>query len=209
MKEANAQNVESKTATITGLVDSANLTELHKKSLQGNKEQTIVGQYTFKNVSTVTGDVLIEDSLNDIEMDKVLTTSTRQNITGNLTFHDEVTISNNVELHQFTLNGIGANSMMTKDGEQTVTGRKKYKSPVEFKNVQLSGLLNGIDIADFANSKVSISRSELVTGHLTFLNGYTVNSDIVVEGMVDGVNITALAESLNSDENEDEVVSGK
>jgi len=208
MKRVNANTVQATTSTVSGLVDGTNLTELNERSLKKNKEQTISGQYTFKNVTKFFEDVHIEDSINNIRFEEVITTSTQQNITANLVFKDNVTITNNVQFNQFTLNGIDVDSIMTKGDQQTVTGSKTYTSPIEFKNVHLDGLLNSVDIAEYANSKVSLTKNEVVTGHIRFAEGFTVNSDVLVDGFVDGVNITALFESLNADKSKDETVSG-
>ncbi|XP_066917785.1 uncharacterized protein [Clytia hemisphaerica] len=204
--EANNVNIEE--AYVTGLVDGTNITDLHQHGLQNTVAQTITGQYTFNEVVNFTRDLTVENQINDLYINEILTKTRNQTISGHLNFTDNVLIRNeNLELYNNTVNGIRFENVLTLNTEQIISGRKTYIG-VNFRTLETVGKVDGVNISDFAANKVSVTGSDILTKSIIFTNGFNVSSDVNVGGYVDGANITALWQSANSDQNIDEEIQG-
>ena len=191
-----------------GLVDQVNITHLHGSALKQQGQQNITGKYSFQEDVQFAESIGIGSTLNEHPFDDIMTTSTDQNVVASHTFTADVTTiaSQNLELNLFTINNITLDNIMTINGNQTITGNKIY-STVNFNNMHFMNALQGISsVNEFIANKVSKRGNDVIAGHITFDKGFDVDSDVEVDGLVDGVDIKALLESTQKKDNNSLVI---
>ena len=64
--------------------------------------------------------------------------------------------------------------------------------------INILGKLNEVILSDFDEKRMSVSQNQNTSGSMLFKSGVDIYSNITVDGLVDGVNLTRLKEDVNS-----------
>ena len=60
--------------------------------------------------------------------------------------------------------------------------------------INILGKLNEVILSDFDEKRMSVSQNQNTSGSMLFKSGVDIYSNITVDGLVDGVNLTRLKE---------------
>lgn len=90
-----------------------------------------------------------------------------------------------------TVNGLKIpDDLVLADRSQTITGTKEFLGEVTASAVTVHGLVDGLKIPD---DVITLSKDEEISSTLYFADGIVAEKDIIVEGLVDGVDISEIA----------------
>ena len=64
--------------------------------------------------------------------------------------------------------------------------------------INILGKLNEVIFSDFDEKRMSVSQNQNTSGSMLFKSGVDIYSNITVDGLVDGVNLTRLKEDVNN-----------
>ena len=64
--------------------------------------------------------------------------------------------------------------------------------------INILGKLNEVILSDFDEKRMSVSQNQNTSGSMLFKSGVDIYSDITVDGLVDGVNLTRVKEDVNN-----------
>jgi len=188
-------NFTTDTLEVSGLIDGTNITDLNARTLKKSANQTIHGIYNFtEDITLNTAQV---ERINNRNVSSFMTTNTEQIVTGMKTFNDNVTVDR-LSLENFTVNGLRIpEDVVTSDGNHTITGKKEF-GDVEIKNLELHGLLNGVNVTMFNRNKMTLTTDQVIQS-VVFSNGFFTSSGITVGGVVDGVNLTDIGRDRSNE----------
>ncbi|XP_047129042.1 uncharacterized protein LOC100199482 isoform X1 [Hydra vulgaris] len=183
---------------VNGYVDRTNISNLKINSWSKSTNQNITGCFTFKKLS-VTGNLTVNGKINDISIDNLMTTNTEQTVTGSKSFYNEFIVASDLNLKNFTLNGLMfPDDLMKRSGIQTISGYKTFKNLEFNKPVIINALIDQVNITDFNINKVTTSGTQNITQKVIFQNGFTVTSDVIIKGLVDGTNLDKIKENIDA-----------
>ncbi|XP_041472236.1 uncharacterized protein LOC121421557 [Lytechinus variegatus] len=198
------------TMSVTGdltVGGDVNTVDLSTEVMMVNADQEVTGAMTFEcfkatgNVQAADGDIT---NLNGEDwtafVDGRVTLSTNQDISGDVTFADQVTVNGNIDTDSL-VNDIDLpdlkDSILYKTGDQTITGAKTFTGSVEFDGaVSITGTLDGVNIEDMTGRAIYLDDgTQSISSTKTFTDALIVSNHITVSGDVNGVDLAA----LNSD----------
>ncbi|XP_065649576.1 uncharacterized protein LOC100199482 isoform X2 [Hydra vulgaris] len=183
---------------VNGYVDGTNISNLKINSWRKSTNQNITGCFTFKKLS-VTGNLTVNGKINDISIDNLMTTNTEQTVTGSKSFYNEFVVASDLTLKNFTLNGLMfPDDLIKRSGVQTISGYKTFKNLEFNKPVIINALIDQVNITDFNINKVTTSGAQNITQKVIFQNGFTVTSDVIIKGLVDGTNLDKIKENIEA-----------
>ncbi|GFU45072.1 uncharacterized protein NPIL_25371 [Nephila pilipes] len=176
----------------TDLLDGINIKEVYDQALTKSGEQEITGIKTF-NSGLVTNNITIHGLLNGHNVEELADSIVRIDkpalITGHKTFLEDVNMEDTLTVNG-VVNGLKIpDDLFLTDVSQNVTGTKTFAGTVTAYNVIVEGTVDDLDIPE---DIVTLSKDEEIFGNLYFAEGISVEGDITVHGLVDGVNITDL-----------------
>ncbi|XP_076335097.1 uncharacterized protein LOC143238612 [Tachypleus tridentatus] len=91
---------------------------------------------------------------------------------------------------------VSKDSLLLTEGDQIISGAVSITGDVRAEcDIEVDGLVNGIDLVDFSTRVMLKGRNNTITGKKTFLAPLTVNS-IVALGDIDGVSLAELNEKI-------------
>ena len=64
--------------------------------------------------------------------------------------------------------------------------------------INILGKLTEVILSDFDEKRMSVSQNQNTSGSMLFKSGVDIYSNITVDGLVDGVNLTRLKEDVNN-----------
>lgn len=103
---------------------------------------------------------------------------------------NDVIIDGDLTVHG-TVNGLKIpDDLVLADRSQTITGTKEFLGEVTASAVTVHGLVDGLKIPD---DVITLSKDEEISSTLYFADGIVAEKDIIVEGLVDGVDISEIA----------------
>ena len=198
-----------KNVTVLGNVDiketlnGINVTELLNDIVYKSRNQTITGKKTFtaENGIKVESDltsknVILKGLINGVNITELDATmvklSTDQILYGHYTFVNRTVFDEDVNVKGL-LNGVDLSSdVMLTSGDQRSTGVKEFKNMVVNGSIEIDGKVDGVDISEFAKSRVTLSTNQTIYGEKTFEADVTVAGDIDVSAgaTVNGIDIS-------------------
>ena len=96
------------------------------------------------------------------------------------------------------MNGLAIpDDLFKKSGNQTVTGYKSFINLEFNKPVYINDLIDGVNITNFNDKKVTVHGAQNITQNVRFQNGFTVNSDLLIKGLVDNSSLDKLKENID------------
>ncbi|XP_057307107.1 uncharacterized protein LOC130645210 [Hydractinia symbiolongicarpus] len=183
--------------TVHGLIDSTNITDLAGRHWSKSTEQILEGHYTFTENVTFAQNLSVNGFVNGKKIESYMTTNTAQHITASKVFGNDLLLKNNVTLSNFTLDGYHVpGDFVTTDGFIGITGYKNFGSVIFNGVLQVDGYLDDVNVTNFFNNKMTPDTNQTVSTYIVFDEGFVVDSNIRVDGLVDGINITALNEDI-------------
>ncbi|KAF8787177.1 hypothetical protein HNY73_008801 [Argiope bruennichi] len=177
----------------TSLLDGVDINELYGKALTKSGDQIIYGTKTFSG-GLVTNNIILDGLLNELNIvdlaNNIVRVDRPAHITGTKTFVEDVHVHGALSV-KGTVNGLKIpDDLFLTDEFQTVTGEKKFTGVVTAHNVVVEGTVDDLDIP---RDVVTLSGDEEVSSTLYFTEGINVDNDIIVHGLVDGVDIAEVA----------------
>ncbi|CAL1276965.1 unnamed protein product [Larinioides sclopetarius] len=178
---------------LTSLLDGVDINELYNRALTKSGDQTIYGTKTFSG-GLVTNDITLHGLLNGYNIAELADTIVRvdrpAHITGSKTFLEDVHVQGSLSVGGM-VNGLKIpDELLLTDVSQTVTGQKKFTGVVTAHTVFVEGTVDDLVIPE---DIVTLSGDEEISSILYFTKGINVGSNIIVHGLVDGVDIAELA----------------
>ncbi|GFR31751.1 uncharacterized protein TNCT_78751 [Trichonephila clavata] len=133
---------------VEGKVNSYNLLELYKDTLLTEGDQHVFGMKHL-NFAIFLGNVSAK-TVNGMELQKHLVTlNTDQEIETSLVFNGDIVVENNLWV-QGLINGVNVTQLAEEavylDKDETIVGSYRFKSAEVTSNVDVEGLVNGIDL---------------------------------------------------------------
>ncbi|XP_022092754.1 uncharacterized protein LOC110980413 [Acanthaster planci] len=198
----------SETKMAGPLITAGNHSFPYKRSLQDliiqGREDTIYGFKSFPDVSSLKD---VEATLvNGINISRFFQESVRVIpgivlvIDDNVTFWYSVNMNGNLSIQSQIIDGTYIPDIVTIAGNSSVASMTTFTGDITARNLwvdtlTLSGLLNGYDVQAVNNDtlKKNTAGTQVVTGQKTFLNGLTINGDLVVNNNTVGVDLSAVA----------------
>lgn len=105
-------------------------------------------------------------------------------------FENDVIIDGELTVHG-TVNGLKIpDDLVLTDTSKTITGTKEFVGQVTTENVNVLGKIDGLRIPE---DIVTLSKDEGIDSTLYFADGIVAEKDIIVEGLVDGVDVSEIA----------------
>eukprot|EP00794_Sanderia_malayensis_P006818 gene6818-7587_t len=180
-----------------GNINGINLTHLSLNSLRLRGNQTVTGKKVFAKPITVGTTFNVDGLLDGVNLTKLSNEAVKLNgdyqvIRGDVTFTNDVTVTKDVHIGRL-LNGVNLTKLKTEAlylfGDQTVYGVYHFGQVNINGNADIQGKVNGIDL-----SKETVPLIGNVTlGEKTFANHVNLRQGLFVDGLVDNVNLTKLA----------------
>ncbi|XP_014676217.1 PREDICTED: uncharacterized protein LOC106816174 [Priapulus caudatus] len=166
--------------------------------------QTVTGVKTFNLVNALKN-INVFGTVDGVDItnftDEVVTLSTEQTISGVKTFTTDQTVNGAMDVSGL-LNGIDINQIVTKVNPLDITGTKTFAAPMSAASIAVnltittSGTVDGVDIAELAANKVTLSTAQDLYGEYTFANQVSVLGNLDIDGMVNGVDMDVFAPSV-------------
>ncbi|XP_047132017.1 uncharacterized protein LOC100213957 isoform X1 [Hydra vulgaris] len=195
--EGNIQGVYFNLSNVNGL-------NINKDIVYKTKEQTIDG---FKNILSASFDkIIVNGTINDVNFEKLLDQAVFKNrnqiLKGNKLFSEDLygTNINSTFVNGFDINNLG---LVRTEGldYQEIKGLKTFYNLTWLHNLTMATTINGVDFKEFSQNLVQTNKDQTVVGDTVFQNGFSVLSNIhvsnhsIVNGLINGVNISNLNET--------------
>ncbi|XP_038068331.1 uncharacterized protein LOC119737791 [Patiria miniata] len=183
--------------TVTGTVNGLDLSQ-DVVTLYG--DHTIQGKKTFSEGITANKNINVTGTVDTVDLSEwaanVMTLSTDQTVQGPLAFTDDTNMGGNLTVAGL-INGIDLLAMYkdtffkTSDKVQIISGNKTFTKPVNVTtgHIVFEGLINGRNMTEDYLNKFS---DQNVTGHKTFVDGFSADADLNVSGLIAGIDLLAL-----------------
>ncbi|XP_054710420.1 uncharacterized protein LOC129220104 [Uloborus diversus] len=177
----------------TKLLDGIDLDYLKANAFTVSGNQTVPGLKTFTG-GVVANDITLLGKLNGFDVTELANSVVRVDqpavITGHKTFSDDVIIDGDLNV-MGKINGLKLpEDLFLTDVSQVVSGPKSFLGTVTAYDVSVSGKVDGLSIPD---DIVTLSKDETISSTLYFMDGISVEKNIIVENLVDGVDISEVA----------------
>lgn len=176
----------------TILLDGININEVYDQALTKSGEQEITGTKTF-NGGLITNNIKLNGLLNGHNVQELADSIVRVDqpalITGHKTFLEDVHMQSTLTVDGLVNRLKIPDDLFLTDVSQNVTGAKNFSGTVTAYNVIVEGTVDDLIIPD---DIVTLSKDEEILSDLYFADGISVEDDITVHGLVDGVNIADL-----------------
>ncbi|XP_065071330.1 uncharacterized protein LOC135696002 isoform X2 [Rhopilema esculentum] len=184
-------------------VNSLNMTNLFTDVMSKSKDQVITGRKVFASEKgiRVTGGLVAEDigvgglvdGVNVTALDQqAVKLSDDQDLFGEYLFLNRTNFNDGIQVNGL-LNGINISSdVMLTRGDQKITGTKSFKELVVNGSIEITGKIDGVDVSEFADSRVTLSTNQTIHGQLTFASNVTVKGDVILpeNGTVNGLDVS-------------------
>ena len=185
-KKTFMQNVDvHRNVNFKDWVNSLNITNLFTDVMSKSKDQVITGRKVFASEEgirvtggLVAGDIGVGgliDGVNITALDiQAVKLSGDQDLYGEYIFLNRTNFNDGIQVNGL-LNGINISSdVMLTRGDQKITGTKSFNELVVNGSIEITGKIDGVDVSEFANSRVTLSTNQTISGQLTFASNVTV-----------------------------------
>ncbi|XP_066289227.1 uncharacterized protein [Branchiostoma lanceolatum] len=196
---------------LNSTLDDIDISEFAEQVFTKSGNQTIYTKMTFKNLTL--GDVDLSGLLDGEEVPgNLVTTATDQEISGSWVVEGDLDVTGDLVVAEgVTVGGVDYSkvdrTVVKIHGNQTITGPVQFAGNVTFCDMELQGLLNGVNIPEDLVLKYG---DQNITGHKIFLDDVYVMGDLYAEevstgdGLLNDIDIVQLAENavmLEGDQN--------
>lgn len=161
-----------------------------------NSTELISGLTTFTKFVMCTKNLLVRGRIDGVNLEEFflqrVTLTGNERISSPLNFTDHVSFDNLIV--KKTINGIPINAFVTRSGNHVISGQKEFAGELfVFGNLISSGLINGINLTDIQRRTVSLLGPQAIPGSTEF-RGYVSVKDLSIDSLLNGVDISRMAE---------------
>eukprot|EP00794_Sanderia_malayensis_P020480 gene20480-22496_t len=189
--------------SVEGLINKHNFGRIFEDAVMVDGTQNITGKKIFstdikaKYGLTLFGDITLKDSLvNDVNISmlnaEIVDVRSDQIITGIKRFARPIVFEQSINITGL-LNGLSTRDLVTVNGEQVIPGKKTFITGFKLSdNAIVLGVIDGESLAHLHQDTLFFNESKLQTvlGTKNFLAGPRFQSDVNVQGLADGVNMS-------------------
>ncbi|PIK56456.1 hypothetical protein BSL78_06619 [Apostichopus japonicus] len=186
-------------------VDQVDLSEFKTMVVLLDELNYIHGNLTFLNETVIEGDVnLANEKINNVNVtllaEQAVVQLTTQTITDQIVstpiMVDNLTCDASIEVDG-TVNGLDiSEDVLLISTNQTISGRVNFTQTVTMDESNIlfpSGVkIDSVDVSELDLSTVKLTGPQTFAGKITFAETVKVSDDIVVDGLIDGINVSAL-----------------
>ncbi len=189
----------TKPVKLAGFVNGINLTRFHKNVVTKSTAQTIIGKKTFHKI-TVYGDVSANNvktkgTINDVDLSKLkrmaVLVNGQHRVNGVKTFK-RVKFDDSIFV-KGTVNGLNIpRDVVLLSTNQTIKGVKKFEEDLVVLadiDAEPNVTIDNVDVSELALNAVYLNQSQTIRSRVRFSN-VTANSDVVIDGLVNDLNIS-------------------
>lgn len=163
-----------------------------------NQTIAVKGVKRFLNGLSVTGNV-VAGSINDIAFPgNFLVQGAAQTVVGTTHFENNVTFLSEVfmsEFNEYNLTELYERVLRTV-GDHTVTGNFVFSEEVTFNNLNVTGKVDGVNLADIAYTNQNLTFESQKTFQNKLFIDHLSTYSMAVKGFIDGLNLTVLKAEL-------------
>ena len=194
-----------KSVIVNGNVNGVDLSDLDATAMKVVGDQNISADIIFREGISVNGSINTTALVNGIDVSELAKDAVyvdrKEEITGHKVFHQNVKIKGNVHfgksINKIDFNHLAVDTLL-KSKDQVLCGNKTFVSPhgitvssnVKARRVHVSGFIDNVNITDLNENAVRLTSNQTLTGHFTFENLTKFDGNVVVKGLVNGVNIS-------------------
>ncbi|KAG8202085.1 hypothetical protein JTE90_010447 [Oedothorax gibbosus] len=194
-------NVKMNKLTITGSINNVPISDLvtlsGDESILNSRELVNV---TFNEIHA--NKLQVTGTVNGIDVDRMMedtmTYTGKERVKGMKTVKGTIHIVDGEHVTAHNINGININEIwddaVLLDVPQDISGRKVFKAPVSFENLDFKDTIDGVSESDMNNWMLK-DAPQVVTSNVYFSNGLAVGH-LDVEGTINGIDIVELDRSL-------------
>ena len=154
-----------------------------------NNSSAANGNLIFEDQFQVNGSISVSGKMNALNFpQEAVQVNGRQNITGSKIFNGKITASGDITAKRL-VDGVDLNDVVTLTGNETIIGRKLFRSDLNLsKNIEVAPLrlVNSVDISQLDEDAMKINESQNVTGSFHF-NSIESEHDFAVQDVLDGL----------------------
>ncbi|KAJ8037619.1 Thrombospondin-type laminin G domain and EAR repeat-containing protein [Holothuria leucospilota] len=183
------------------LINDINITELAEEVVTKNTTQTVSGAKHFRGDLIAAGDVSVSGDVNNVDLSvEVVPLATVQ------TVHTPIRVENITSeesiIVQETVNGIDlSEDVVLTSGNQTVNGRVNFTKSVTSTGDLLfpSGIkIDSVDVSELEQTAAKITGTQTLSGKIRFKDPVEIQNNVTVNGLINGINISALNDEVLS-----------
>ncbi|GFS48446.1 tspear [Nephila pilipes] len=187
--------IDANNLQVVGTVNDINVEDMMRDTMTYGGHEEIKGKKIIKGTIHVgDADELTVDNINGVNInelwDDAVFLDVSQTISGNKTFKSSIFFDN---LKFKTIDGISEDHMrkwMLKNKAQNVTGDVVFIKGLSIKNLTVKGRINNIDIKELDDSIVKTNEPSIIEGPIVFENKLTSNGDVIVSGLIQGIDLS-------------------
>ncbi|XP_071787615.1 uncharacterized protein [Asterias amurensis] len=181
-------------------IDGVDISVLNQTVLRDTGYQKITGNYTFTSEVSISGDVTVDGLVDGINIPTdilVANSATPAVLTGHWVINDDMSVEDiivqgSIDGIAATGGGTGLEVLLTNGVDQTVEGAIIFSDGLILDGSStVDGLVDGVDIPSIVAEAVNVDGNQVITGDKTFASDVTFQQDLLVDGFVNGINITS------------------
>ena len=184
------------------LVSGVNVSGLLSDVMLKSTEQLITADKIFSSGDDVTliasrislAGIEVSGLLDDVNITELdghaVKIDLSQVLHGAYSFTNHVSFLTNIATNGL-VNGIRTTNILTKYGYQIVAGYKTFRRMRVYRNINITGKVDGVDVSDFGKSRVTISTNQQIIGSKTFQSNVTItgNVDMATNATWNGIDV--------------------
>ncbi|KAJ8045071.1 Thrombospondin-type laminin G domain and EAR repeat-containing protein [Holothuria leucospilota] len=189
--------------TVDGVINGVNVSHINVAVLKLDNEENVNAHMTFTDEILVDQDVLVtelSDGVDVSELDaQALNLQDPFNFTGEITINAPITFlddvdfvgdSNNRDLSEWAATVVTTNTNQDINGTKVFAGLLKSDNPIQVtENLALETAF-GVNLTEWTEDIVYRDENKTISGKKIFKDEVDVEGDIIVDGTVDGIDIS-------------------
>ncbi|XP_072039524.1 LOW QUALITY PROTEIN: uncharacterized protein [Amphiura filiformis] len=194
---------------VTGLIDGIDVPALSADTVYDTGSQTISGNKVFSNSITVQDNIVVDNLIQDVNLteldiraiklsDGFLQADAELVFDGPVTFVQAVVTNGNHNFGDLTLS-----DLVSQGPAEDIRGNKVFSTDVVSEDYfNVTGHVNDISLQELYRDAINttdVSPRQL-PGNFTFLNNVTIATNLNVDGLVDGVNVSNIVKMTGNQE---------
>ncbi|KAG1655562.1 hypothetical protein GQR58_024443 [Nymphon striatum] len=178
-------------------VDGIDLSKLRDFCIILSNLTVIDGDVTFHNTVNITDKIYVDGNTNgfnlkEVAEDIVYDDEEKVTISAKKTFLKDLKCKEKFEVTG-TINGfVLPTDFVDLTSNQNISGYKTFTNVKFLNHLNLSGLIDGVNITNLVKSVVTLSTDQNITSHITFTGGIIIAGDLIVSvnRTIDGVDVS-------------------
>eukprot|EP00794_Sanderia_malayensis_P005492 gene5492-6177_t len=170
-------------------VNGINVTNLLSDAMLKSEEQVLCANKIFTSINgTYINSKLTAKNLKSVGLingvnirklnENVVRISTNQVLHGNYSFSNHVSFDGNIISNGLVNNINVTRDIVTKKDDQVIIGYKEFENLNANKSIEVTGTVDGVDLSEFAKSRVTLSTNQNITGIKQFESRVKILGDL-------------------------------